>query len=75
VAQVATASEGEVSVWEHMFHEVQVRGREICERTLLQHFHNDKVRPAAARILGTSFCDACCETSVEVASHFDGGMV
>eukprot|EP00802_Teleaulax_amphioxeia_P001333 Tamp_01335.p1 GENE.Tamp_01335~~Tamp_01335.p1 ORF type:complete len:712 (+),score=206.96 Tamp_01335:78-2213(+) len=42
VAQVPTPSEGDVSVWEHMYHEVQVRGKEMCERNLLHHDHNNK---------------------------------
>ena len=43
VSQGLNASEGEVSLWEHMYHEVQVRGKEMCERTSIQHRHNDKV--------------------------------
>jgi hypothetical protein len=45
VAQVPAASEGDISVWEYMYHEVQVRGREMCERNLLHHYHNNKVSP------------------------------
>jgi hypothetical protein len=45
VAQVPAASEGDISVWEYMYHEVQVRGKEMCERNLLHHYHNNKVSP------------------------------
>jgi hypothetical protein len=40
IAQVPCASKGESSLWEHMYHEVQLRGNEICERTMMQHYRS-----------------------------------
>ena len=36
-------SDGEVSMWEHMYDEVQIGGNELCMRTFISHYHSHQV--------------------------------
>lgn len=53
------ASDGEASTWEHLYHEIQECGKEICERIFVQRYKsNEKIsaeallKPSSVRVNG-----------------------